>query len=525
MFTLSFLFSKGQAMNPFTLWRIAFLPKTNNWTADELSYIDTLLFFTLLSICTGLYSIMKWSQYDQQLLLYTSIGVAAAQLGAGLILKWLRSPWLAINLGLAGMILHALNLVYQSGGPISAQAFWIPLIIIAIFLTTKLINAIFWSAIVIVATSAMLVKILAGIALPQLMLTAEQAKVETWAGVLLPLIVIVIAQGFTAIQRDKANKLTQESQTLMQQSAAKSLAGEKQLSGVLGSAGENATQLNQVAGALALQANALHTQVTLLNTNCDTQASATEEMNQQLQQMTQDIAQSEQFVSGLKDRNQVISTQAERSASSLLASTQAIEHILDSNLAIMSVADMITSVADQTNLLALNAAIEAARAGDKGRGFAVVADQVRELSAKSSRSAKEIRTLLDNSKEQVLEGQRVIQHTADEVSGILEQITPVLGDINQLADIMSQQVQALSELSCASTHVATSVVNTHHISDSVAAQGTALTQQVSALNVLAESLDACVNSSANKPHGNDKSSLAHGSEKLIKSKLTINAVA
>jgi methyl-accepting chemotaxis protein len=395
-------------------------------------------------------------------------------------------------------VLHALNLVYQSGGPISAQAFWIPLIIIAIFLTTRLINAIVWSAIVIVATSAMLVKILAGIALPQLMLTAEQAKVETWAGVLLPLIVIVIAQGFTAIQRDKANKLTQESQTLMQQTAAKSLAGEKQLSGVLSSAGENASQLSQVAGALALQANALHTQVTSLNSNCDAQASATEEMNQQLQQMTQDIAQSEQFVSGLKDRSQVISTQAERSASSLLASTQAIEHILDSNLAIMSVADMITSVADQTNLLALNAAIEAARAGDKGRGFAVVADQVRELSAKSSRSAKEIRTLLDNSKEQVLQGQRVIQHTADEVSGILEQISPVLRDINQLADIMSQQVLALSELSCASTHVATSVVNTHHISDSVAAQGTALTQQVSALNLLAESLDACVNSSATR---------------------------
>ncbi|MEH6465078.1 MAG: methyl-accepting chemotaxis protein [Shewanella psychromarinicola] len=498
-------------MTPFTLWRSAFLPKSHSWGSDELRNIDTLLFFTLLSICTGLYSIMKWNQYENQLLLYTSVGVVITQIGAGLLIKWLRSPWLAINLGLAGVVLHALNLVYQSGGPISAQAFWIPLIIIAIFLTTRLINAVIWSLVVIAATSAMLMRVLADIPLPHLILTADQAKLETWAGVLLPLIVIVIAQGFTAIQRQKAHKLTQESQQQMQQAAAKSLAGEEQLSGVLSSAGENANQLSQVAGSLALQANALHSQVTSLNTNCDAQASATEQMNQQLQQMTQDIAQSEQFVCGLKERSQVISTQAERSASSLLASTQAIDHILDSNLAIMSVADLISSVADQTNLLALNAAIEAARAGDKGRSFSVVADQVRELSAKSRHSAIEIRTLLDNSKEQVLQGQKVIQHTATEVSGILEQITPVLGDINQLADIMSQQVLALNELNCASSHVATSVVNTHHISDSVAAQGTALTQQVSALNVLAESLDACVNSSANKPLVKDKSSSANGS--------------
>lgn len=485
-------------MTPFTLWRSAFLPRTHSFGPDELRNIDTLLFFTLLSICTGLYSIVKWYQYDHQVLLYTSAGVVLAQLGAGLLLKWLRSPKLAINLGLAGMVLHALNLVYQSGGPISAQAFWIPLIIIAIFLTASLINAIMWSLIVIAATCVMLVKVLSGLALPQLTLTPEQANIETWAGILLPLIVIVVAQSFTAIQRQKAHKLTLDSQEKMQLAAAKALSGEELLSGVLGSAGENASQLSQVAGSLALQANALHTQVASLNTNCDAQASATEQMNQQLQQMTQDVAQSEQFVYGLKERSHLISEQATRSASSLLASTQVIEKILISNQSIMSVSDLISSIADQTNLLALNAAIEAARAGDMGRGFAVVADQVRELSAKSSRSATEIRNLLDNGKEQVLQGQRVIQHTANEVSGILEQITPVLGDINRLADIMSQQVLALNELNCASAHVATSVVNTHHISDSVAAQGAELAQQVTNLNVLAENLDACVNASSIK---------------------------
>ncbi|ERB67294.1 chemotaxis protein [Vibrio coralliilyticus OCN008] len=158
----------------------------------------------------------------------------------------------------------------------------------------------------------------------------------------------------------------------------------------------------------------------------------------------------------------------------------------------MKVADLITSVAEQTNLLALNAAIEAARAGEQGRGFAVVADQVRELSAKSSESAVEIRNLLDRSEQEVRHGQEVVHASATRMKEVIEQVTGISKDVNGLANIMTNQMSALKELDEASSEVANGVVETKTISELVAQNGAQLNGQVETVRTLTSQLDLVV---------------------------------
>jgi len=67
-----------------------------------------------------------------------------------------------------------------------------------------------------------------------------------------------------------------------------------------------------------------------------------------------------------------------------------ISSMIDEIRGLDSLASSVLEIADQTDLLAINASIEAARSGDAGRGFSVVADEMRVLSGKSEKAAKEI---------------------------------------------------------------------------------------------------------------------------------------
>ncbi|MFT3820000.1 MAG: methyl-accepting chemotaxis protein [Rubrivivax sp.] len=103
----------------------------------------------------------------------------------------------------------------------------------------------------------------------------------------------------------------------------------------------------------------------------------------------------------------------------------------------------IDAIAFQTNILALNAAVEAARAGEQGRGFAVVAGEVRMLAQRSAGAAREIKSLIGNSVEQVEAGAGIVRKagsTIQEIVASSQRVNELLGHVSNAAREQSQGV-------------------------------------------------------------------------------------
>jgi methyl-accepting chemotaxis protein len=113
---------------------------------------------------------------------------------------------------------------------------------------------------------------------------------------------------------------------------------------------------------------------------------------------------------------------------------------------IADITGIIDGIAFQTNILALNAAVEAARAGEQGRGFAVVASEVRSLAGRCTQAAREIKSLITTSVDQVTSGTGLVEQAGSTMTEVVDAITllaQLMGEITQAGHDQLRGVQAV----------------------------------------------------------------------------------
>jgi methyl-accepting chemotaxis protein len=126
-----------------------------------------------------------------------------------------------------------------------------------------------------------------------------------------------------------------------------------------------------------------------------------------------------------------------------------IDEISTSSSKITQIIGVIDEIAFQTNLLALNAGVEAARAGDSGRGFAVVAQEVRALAQRSAEAAKQIKSLISSSSDEVKRGVTLVNETALALEGVTGKVARIDALLSQMARAAQEQASGLGEVNIA----------------------------------------------------------------------------
>lgn len=212
------------------------------------------------------------------------------------------------------------------------------------------------------------------------------------------------------------------------------------------SLGEIVTQVRSSSNAVTASARQIASDTSNLSHRTEEQASTLEETASAMEQLASTVKHNADNCKLALDQSRDANRVAKEGAAIVHGVVQAMGNIERTSKRMAEIIGTIEGIAFQTNILALNAAVEAARAGEQGRGFAVVAAEVRALAQRSADAAKEIKTLIGGSVEEVTKGGLQVQGAGKAIDEIVVNVQVVNELIGEIASASKEQSAGVGEI-------------------------------------------------------------------------------
>jgi methyl-accepting chemotaxis protein len=215
----------------------------------------------------------------------------------------------------------------------------------------------------------------------------------------------------------------------------------EQLTTIVQGIQRSAESINTAAGEIASGNSDLSVRTEQQAASLEETAASMEELTSTVKQNADSARQANQLVLGAGEVAESGGRVVEDVVTTMASISAASARIAD-------IIGVIDGIAFQTNILALNAAVEAARAGEQGRGFAVVASEVRSLAQRSAAAAKEIKTLISDSVQEVEQGSTLVARagtTMAEVVTSVKRVTDIMAEISAASAEQSSGIEQVSK--------------------------------------------------------------------------------